>query len=64
MGNSAQKLHGTRAETPECLESVGCKLMARAAMMALVCSGFGSVATALCVTGFGRSAVHVSVGEG
>ena len=64
MGNGAQKLHGTRAETPECRESDRFKMMARAGMMALVCGGVGGVATARCVTGFGRSAVHISVGEG
>ena len=64
MGNGAQKPHGPRAETPECLERDGRKLMAGAVMTALVRCGFGGVATARCVTGFGRSAVHISVGEG
>ena len=57
MGNGAQKLHGPRAEAPECLERDGCKLVAGAVMMALARCGFGGVATARCVTGFGRSAV-------
>ena len=45
MGNGAQKLHGTRAERPESLESDDCKLMDGASMLALVCGVLG-VATA------------------
>lgn len=61
MGNCAHKLHGARAETPECFEGDGCKVMAGAVMMALVCGGFCVVATSR-VTRLGRSAMHVGVG--
>ena len=40
MGNSSQKLHGSRADAPLRLEGDGCKLVAGAVMMALVGGGF------------------------
>ena len=63
MGNGAQKLHCSRAETSQSLESDWCKLMAWAVVMALVCGGFGGVATARCMTKFGRRALHVGFRE-
>ena len=80
MGNHAENLHGSGAETPESFEggrspasfkTLGsgqncrrCEVIAGAVLVAAVGSGFGSVATARRVGMFNSDAVQVGLCEG